>query len=35
MARSDIHTAVAFLSTGVKIPDHNDYKKLSRVMKYL
>ena len=31
----DIQTAVAFLSTHVKQPDCNDYKKLGRVMKYL
>jgi len=33
--RPDIHTAVAFLSTRVKKPDYDDYKKLGRVMKYL
>ena len=31
----DIQTAVAFLSTRVKQPDWDDYKKLGRVMKYL
>jgi hypothetical protein len=34
-ARPDIQTAVAFLSTRVKDPDLDDYKKLARVMKYL
>jgi hypothetical protein len=34
-ARPDIQTAIAFLSTRVKGPDVDDYKKLSRVMKYL
>jgi Reverse transcriptase (RNA-dependent DNA polymerase)/Zinc knuckle len=34
-ARPDIQTAVAFLTTRVKAPDHDDYKKLGRVMKYL
>ena len=34
-ARPDIQTAVAFLSTRVKQPDCDDYKKLGRVMKYL
>lgn len=34
-ARPDVQTAVAFLSTRVKGPDRDDYKKLSRVMKYL
>lgn len=33
--RPDIHTAVAFLCTGVNNPDTNDYKKLTRVIKYL
>ena len=32
--RPDIQTAVAFLSTHVKQPDCDDYKKLGRVMKY-
>ena len=27
--------AVAFLSTQVKAPDHNDYKRLTKVVKYL
>jgi hypothetical protein len=34
-ARPDIQTAVAFLTTRVKLPDRDDYKKLARVMKYL
>jgi hypothetical protein len=34
-ARPDIQTAVAFLCTRVKGPDTDDYKKLTRVMKYL
>lgn len=34
-ARPDIQTAVAFLTTRVKGPDNDDYKKLARVMKYL
>ena len=34
-ARPDTQTAVAFLSTRVQHPDHDDYKKLGRVMKYL
>ena len=34
-ARPDLQTAVAFLSTRVKHPDHDDYKKLARAMKYL
>ena len=34
-AQPDIQTAVAFLSTHVKQPDCDDYKKLGRVMKYL
>jgi hypothetical protein len=34
-ARPDIHTAVAFLCTRVKRPDSDDYKKLSRVMKFV
>ena len=34
-ARPDIQTAVAFLSTRVKQPDCDDYKKLGRVMRYL
>ena len=34
-ARPDIQTAVAFLSTRVKQPDRDDYKKLGQVMKYL
>jgi hypothetical protein len=34
-ARPDIQTAVSFLCTRVKSPDTDDYKKLTRVMKYL
>ena len=34
-ARPDLQTAVAFLSTRVQHPDHDDYKKLGRAMKYL
>jgi hypothetical protein len=34
-ARPDIQTAVAFLTTRVKAPDQDGYKKLSRVLKYL
>jgi hypothetical protein len=34
-ARPDIQTAIAFLCTRVKGPDTDDYKKLTRVMKYL
>ena len=34
-ARPDLQTTVAFLSTRVKRPDHDDYKKLARAMKYL
>jgi hypothetical protein len=34
-ARPDIQTAVAFLTTWVKSPDVDDYKKLARVMRYL
>jgi hypothetical protein len=34
-ARPDIQTAVAFLTTRVKGPDMDDYKKLRRVMRYL
>ena len=33
--RPDLQTAVAFLTTRVKEPDTDDYKKLMRVMKYL
>ena len=31
----DLQTAVAFLCTRVKNPDHDDYKKLAQAMKYL
>jgi hypothetical protein len=34
-ARPDIQTVVAFLCTRVKNPDEDDYKKLTRVMRYL
>jgi hypothetical protein len=34
-ARPDIQTTVAFLSTRVKGPDTDDYKKLRRVIQYL
>lgn len=34
-ARRDIQTAVAFLTTRVKEPDEDDWKKLIRVLKYL
>ena len=34
-ARPDLQTAVAFLSTRVKKPDQDDYRKLGRMMQYL
>ena len=34
-ARPDMQTVVAFWSTRVQHPDHDDYKKLLRAMKYL
>ena len=34
-ARPDVQPAVAYLTTRVISPDEDDYKKLSRVMKYL
>ena len=34
-ARPDIQVAVAFLCTRVKEPNVDDYKKLTRVIKYL
>jgi len=34
-ARPDLQTAVAFLSTRVKAPDNDDYKKLRRAVQYL
>lgn len=34
-ARPDIRTAISFLCGRLKNPDEDDYKKLSRVMKYL
>ena len=33
--RPDIHTAVAFLSSRVSNPDHDNYMKLGKVIKYL
>ena len=34
-ARPDLQTAIAFLCTRVKEADIDDYKKLSRVIKYI
>jgi hypothetical protein len=34
-ARRDIQTPVAFLTTRVKNPDEDDWRKLKRVLKYL
>ena len=34
-ARSDLQTAISFLSTRVREPDTDDYNKLIRLMKYL
>lgn len=34
-ARPDIHTAVSFLTTRVRAPDQDDWKKLIRMMGYL
>jgi hypothetical protein len=34
-ARLDIQVSVAFITTRVKVPDKDDYKKLGRVMMYL
>jgi hypothetical protein len=34
-ARPDLQLAVAFLTTQVKNPNTDDYKKLARVMRYL
>ncbi|GAX11354.1 hypothetical protein FisN_22Lu047 [Fistulifera solaris] len=34
-ARPDLQTAIAFLCTRVKAPDEDDWKKLTRVLKYL
>jgi hypothetical protein len=34
-ARPDIRTAVSFLTSRLKNPDEDDYKKLTRVIKYL
>ncbi len=33
--RHDIQGAIAFLTTRVKFPDEDDYKKLARVVRYL
>ena len=33
--RPDLQTAIAFLSTRVKMPDSDDYKKLGRMIKYM
>ena len=33
--RPDIQTAIAFLTTRVSSPDHDDYKKLGRCLKYV
>ena len=34
-ARPDIHTAVAFLTTCVRAPDKDDWKKLQRLIRYI
>jgi hypothetical protein len=34
-ARPDVQTTVAFLTTRVRTPDEDDYKKLTRCMRYL
>jgi hypothetical protein len=34
-ARPYVQTAVAYLTTRVRAPDEDDYKKLSRIVKYL
>ena len=34
-ARPDIHTAISFLTTRVREPDEDDWKKLVRMMRYL
>ena len=34
-ARPDIQTAISFLCTRVQSPDHDDWKKLTRVIQYL
>ena len=34
-ARPDVQTTVAYLTTWLRAPDEDDYKKLSHVMKYL
>lgn len=33
-AQPDLHTAVAFLTTQIRLPDEEDYKKFPRCMKY-
>jgi hypothetical protein len=35
LGRPDIQTAVSFLTSRLKSPDEDDYKKLTRVIKYL
>jgi hypothetical protein len=34
-SRPDIHTAISFLTTRVREPDEDDWKKLQRMMRYL
>jgi hypothetical protein len=34
-ARTDVSTAIAFLTTRVRAPDINDWRKLSHLMEYL
>ena len=34
-ARPDVSTAIAFLTTRVRAPDINDWRKLSHLMEYL
>ncbi len=34
-ARPDVSTAIAFLTTRVRAPDVDDWKKLSHLMEYL
>ena len=34
-SRGDIHTTISFLSTRVRMPDLDDWKKLQRMIKYL
>ena len=33
--RADIHTAVSFLTTRVRVPNKDDWKKMIRLMQYL